>query len=58
MEELLKKILAAQLAQLSLLQSIAANIAEQTRAEIGGRDKTAQWSDAVKAVETALQHLP
>jgi hypothetical protein len=58
MEELLRKILAAQLAQLSLLQSIAANIAEQTRFEVGGHDKTAQWDEARKAIETALKHLP
>ena len=58
MEELLRKILAAQLAQLSLLQSISANIAQQTRLEVGDHDKTALWEDARKAVETALKHLP
>jgi hypothetical protein len=59
MEELLRKILAAQLAQLSLLQTIAANLSMQTRAELGeGSDKHAQWKDAKKAVEAALEHLP
>jgi hypothetical protein len=58
MEELLKKILAAQLAQLSLLQSISANVALHTRSEYGSEtDKTAQWQDARKAVEAALEQL-
>jgi hypothetical protein len=59
MEELLRQILAAQVAQLSLLQSIAANVALHTRSEFGTEtDKNALWDDAKKAVETAMHHLP
>ena len=59
MEELLRKILAAQVAQLSLLQTIAANVSMHTRNEFGAdTDKHAQWEDAKRAVEAALEHLP
>jgi hypothetical protein len=59
-DDLLKQILAAQLAQIALLQSIAANIGMQNRQELGGNFVTnVHWPTAVKALgEAAAQLAP
>jgi hypothetical protein len=57
-DDLLKQLLAAQLAQIALLQSIAANIGTQNRTHLGGTfARKADWSNAKAALDEGAAHI-